>query len=448
MNDPKKLSEYIIREALRLGADDADVMIVNSVNSSVKVRLGRIEELKQANPKSLGIRVFKQKRKALTFTSDFRKDSLRQLIGRTMEMAAVTTPDEFSGLPEREWLGIAPLELPGSDERLANLPTEKKIALAREMEELGMAKDPLIINSDGSSWSDGQTHYVLANSRGFYGEERYSSCSLSLSLVAEKDGVKQSDYWYSTARSLEKLDSVENVAAEAARRTVRKIGSRKPQTQKVPVVFDPIAGRDFLNIIASTVVGDAIYQRRSFLIDKLGQKIGVDGFTVVDDGLLADGLASRRFDDEGLPGRRNVVIENGILKSYLCDCYAARKLKLPPTGSASRGAGSEPSPGTSNFYLEMGPYAPEEIIASVKNGIYLTEVHWVGINYVTGDYSRGAGGIWIEDGKLTYPVQEFTIAGNMNEMLPAIEMIGNDLRFTGSICSPTFKIKELMISGS
>jgi len=448
MNDSKVISEYIIKETLKNGVDQVDVLIVNNTNTKISVRLGQIEELKQANPKSLGIRVFKNKRKALTYTSDFRKESLQKLVKRTVEIVKVTTSDEYNGLPERKLLGIANVDLPQFDEKIESISTDKKIKMLQEMEKTGMAKDPLITNSDGAEWRDSRGHVVLANSAGFFGEQHYTSYSISLALVAEKNNVKQTDYWFSSSRYFDRLDPIEKIADVAAQRTLRKIGSIKPKTQKVPVVFDPIAGRDFLSILAQTVIGDAIYSKNSFLIDKLNEKVAVDQMTIIDDGLLKYGLGSRLFDDEGLPSRKNVVIDKGVLKTYLCDCYSARKLGHPTTGSASRGVSSNPSSDTSNFYMQNGTIPPEEIIASVKNGLYLTSVDWVGINYVTGDYSRGATGIWIEDGKLTYPVQEFTVASNILEMMHNISMIGNDLEFRTSKAAPTFKIDEMMISGS
>lgn len=448
MSKYKAISEYIIKEARRNGADQADVIIVNSTNANISVRLGKIEELKQSNPKSLGIRVFKNSRKALTYTSDFREESLKKLVRKTVEIAKVTGADEYSGLPDKSLLGIAKGKLPLYDQKIAAVSTEKKIQMLKDMEKIGMDKDPLITNSDGASWNDSQSHVILANSEGFYGEEDYTSVSLSLSLLAEKDGVKQTDYWFSASRYLDRLDSIEKIASTAAQRTLRKLDGRKPKTQKVPVVFDPVTARDFLTIIAQTVIGNSIYNKNSFLVNKLNESIAVRDLTIIDDGLLEYGLGSRLFDDEGLPSRKNVVVDQGILKTYLCDCYSARKLGFEPTGSATRGVTSNPSSGTSNFYIQNGTIPPEEIIASVKNGLYLTSVDWVGINYVTGDYSRGATGIWIENGKLTYPVQEFTVAGNMLEMLQNITMIGNDLEFRNSIAAPTFKIKEMTISGT
>ena len=448
MNNYKAISEYIIKEARRNGADQVDVLIVNSTNANITVRLGEIEELKQSNPKSLGIRVFKNQQKALTYTSDFREESLQNLIKKTVEIASVTGSDEYSGLPEKSLIGIADAKLPQSDPKIAEVSTDKKIRMLKDMEKTGMGKDPLITNSDGANWNDSRAHVVLANSEGFFGEEDYTSVNMSLSLMAEKDGVKQTDYWYSASRYLDRLDSIEKIATTAADRTLRKLGGRKPRTQKVPVVFDPVVAGDFITIISQTVVGNAIYNKNSFLVDKLNESIAVKDLTIIDDGLLKYGLGSRLFDDEGLPSRKNIVIDQGILKTYLCDCYSARKLGFKPTGSATRGVTSNPSSGTSNFYMQNGTTSPKEIIASVKNGLYLTSVDWVGINYVTGDYSRGASGIWIENGKLTYPVQEFTVAGNMLDMLNNITMIGNDLEFRNSIAAPTFKMKEMTISGS
>jgi PmbA protein len=243
------------------------------------------------------------------------------------------------------------------------------------------------------------------------------------------------------------LDSIESIAKTAAKRTLRKLGSIKPETQNVPVIFDPMVGQDFLNIISSVILGSAIYRKQSFLLDMLNEKIAIEGLSIIDDGLMKDGVASRIFDDEGLPSRTNIVIEKGVLKTYLLDTYTGKKLNMKSTGNASRGLGSNPSPSTSNFYMQNGSKSPEEIIKSVKNGLYLTSVHWTGINYITGDYSRGAEGIWIKDGKLGQPVQEFTVASNMKDMMKNIEMIGNDLEFRGGTNAPTFKIKEMTISG-
>ncbi len=444
----QEITEYVLKEAKKCGADEADVLVSQSTVTRIKVRLGKIEELRQSTPKALGLRLFKNKRKALTYTSDLRPESLQKLVQKTSEIAAVSSQDEYAGLPDESLLGIAQANLDLYDPALKNISTEKKIALVTELESLGLKQDSLITNSEGANWSDSQGQFLLANTRGFSGKQEFSSCSLSLALLAEKDNVKQSDYWYSTARHFAKLEPIEAIASEAARRTLRKIGAVKPKTKNLPVVFDPQVGQDLLSILAATVVGSAIYRKSSFLVGKLGAKIAVDQFNLIDDSLLPDGLGSRYFDGEGLPARKNIICENGVLQQYLCDTYFARKLGLPPTGSASRSASSEPSPSVTNLYLAPGNFTPEEIIASVTEGIYLTDVHWVGINYVTGDYSRGAEGFWIENGKITYPIQEFTVASNVLSMLQSIEMIGNDLKFRDTINAPTIKISSMTISGS
>lgn len=443
----KQLTQYIIKKALKEGADQVDVVAVKSTTNEVDVRLGEIEKLGSASPKGLGIRVIKKHKNAITSTSDFRQKSIDDLVSQTVQMAGVTSADEYSGLPEKSMQGIADAKLNVFDEKISKISTDKKIELAKEMEKIGMDFDKRITNSDGSSWSDSRSTYVLADSNGFYGEQTTSRCGLSLSLMAEENDVKQTDYWYSSKRYFDQLDDIEKIAKTAAKRTIRKLGSIKPETQNVPVIFDPLVGRDFIEIISNVILGNAIYRKQSFLLDFLNEMVGVEGLTIVDDGLMEDGLGSRLFDDEGLPSRKNVVIDKGVLKTWLMDTYSGKKLGMKSTGNASRGIGGSPTPSTSNFYMTKGKYSPEEIIKSVKNGLYITSVHWTGVNNITGDYSRGAEGIWIKDGKLDHPVQEFTVASNMKDMMNNIEMIGNDLEFRGSTNAPTFKIKEMTISG-
>ena len=443
----KKITKHIIDKALKYGADQVDVVVTTSSNSEITIRLGEIEKLGSASPKGLGIRVFKNHKKAITSTSDFRQKSIDSLVKKTVEMATITSADEYSGLPEKDMQGIADSILNLYDIKLATISTEKKIQIVKKMEKIGMDYDKRIVNSDGAGWYDSVSKFALANSNGFYGEMETTRCSLSLSLLAEENGVKQTDYWSSSKRYFDKLDNIKSIAQTAAKRTLRKLGSTKPETQNVPVVFDPQVARDFMEIISSVILGSAIYRKQSFLLDMLKEKVAVDGLTIVDDGLMCDGIASRLFDDEGLPGRANVVIDNGVLKTYLTDTYTGKKLNMKSTGNASRGLGSNPSPAVTNFYMKNGNQAPEDIIKSVKNGLYLTNVHWTGINYITGDYSRGGEGIWIKDGKFSHPVQEFTVASNMKDMMKNIEMIGSDLEFRGSINAPTFKVSEMTISG-
>jgi PmbA protein len=255
------------------------------------------------------------------------------------------------------------------------------------------------------------------------------------------------DFWYSVARSLGRLDSPEHVGRVAAQRALRRLGARKVKTQRVPVVFDPMVARSLLENVFEAVNGDAIYRGASFLAGKLGERVAGENVTVVDDGTLPGGFGTSPFDDEGVPTQRTVVIERGVLKSYLLNAYAARKLGLKTTGNAARGLAGTPGIGVGNFFFEQGTKTPQEIIAEVRDGLYLTEFLGFGVNLVTGDFSRGAAGMWIVNGELAYPVHEITVAGNLREMLTNISEIGNDLEFRGSVAAPTLRIDGLTVAG-
>jgi PmbA protein len=266
-------------------------------------------------------------------------------------------------------------------------------------------------------------------------------------IAQNGDGAMQRDYWYSAARSLKRLDSPEAVGREAARRTLRRLGARKVPTTKVPVIFDPMVSRTIIEHVFEGANGDSVYRGASFFAGKLGEKIAGDNVTVVDDGTMVGGFGTSPFDGEGVPTRRTVVLEKGILRSYLLNTYTAKKLKLKTTGNASRGLAGTPGIGAGNFYLEPGTKTPQQIIAGVKNGFYVTEFLGFGVNLVTGDFSRGASGIWIENGELTYPVEEVTVAGNLKEMFRNITELGNDLEWRSSVAAPTFRIDGLTVAG-
>ncbi len=289
---------------------------------------------------------------------------------------------------------------------------------------------------------------MLANSLGFLGDYRGSSCSISTApIVQDEQGNMQRDYWFSSAHTLTKLESPESVGREAARRTLQRLGARKVASTRVPVVLDPMVARTILDNIADAVNGDAIYRHSSFLTGKLGEKVAGENITIIDDGTMPGGFGTSPFDGEGVPSQRTVVIENGILKSYLLNTYTAKKLGLKTTGSAARGLTGNPGIGSGNFFLHQGTRTPQQIIADVKQGLYITDFLGFGVNLVTGDFSRGASGVWIENGELTYPVEEITVAGNFKEMLNNISEIGNDLEFRGSTASPTLRIDGMTIAG-
>ncbi|HLI03663.1 MAG TPA: metallopeptidase TldD-related protein, partial [Terracidiphilus sp.] len=293
-----------------------------------------------------------------------------------------------------------------------------------------------------------------ANSRGFAGSYRTSYVGVSAApLAVDESGQMQRDGWWSSARSLALLEPPESVGAEAARRALRRLGARRVPTQRVPIVFAPETARSLIGSLFEAVSGDAIWRGASYLAGKLGQTIAAPSVTIVDDHLMllptgAGGFGTSPFDGEGLPSRRTVVVEKGVLRSYLLNSYAARKLGMKSTHNASRGLAGAPGVGAGNLYLEPGAQAPEQLIGDVKQGLYVTSLMGFGVNTVTGDYSRGATGLWIENGQLTHAVEEVTIAGNLGEMLRNVTAIGNDLIFRGAVASPTLRIDGMTIAGT
>jgi PmbA protein len=443
-----QLAADVLERARSCGATDADIVVADGDTFSVQVRVGAVDRLTKAREKRLGLRVFVDKRSATSSTSDFSRGSLDRLASETCRLAEAVAEDQVSGLPEASQMAKDRPGLDLYDETV--LDTEAQIDLAKRGEAAAFAADPRVTNSEGAEFDSSSGTVLLANSHGFVGSYRSSSYSLSVSPVATEPGTgaMQRDAWYEVQHKFSRLASAESIGREAARRTVRRLGARKVSTKRVPVVFDQESAGSLLANLCSAVSGYSLYKRASFLLDQLGQRIASDLITIYDDGRMEGGLGSRPFDGEGLPTRKNAVVERGILKSYLLDTYSGKKLGLPSTGNASRSVGESPSVGPTNFYLVPGLKTAEEIIASVKEGLYVTELIGFGINMVTGDYSRGACGFWIENGELAYPVEEITIAGNLKHMLKTIEAVGSDLVFRGRIASPTVRIAEMMVAGS
>ena len=440
-------AEGVLQEAKRKGATEADLVLVENELVTVQVRLGEVETIRSAREVGLGLRLFFGKRSATSSTSDLSKESLARLVEDTSVLARVTAHDEFSGLPSAEECARSFPELHLYDPDGEALPVKERIARAKEAEAAALAYDPRITNSEGADFSSNLYRIIYGSSYGFLGEYRGSTFSLAVTPIALSNGAMQRDYWYSYARYLSKLESPEAIGRRAAERTIRRLGGKKIRTQEVPVVFDPETAASLMRILCSAVSGPSLYRGASFLIDRLGDRIASEVVSVYDDGTIPGHLGSKPFDGEGLPTRRNAVLENGVLRSYLLDTYSARKLKLAPTGNAARGVGDVPTVGPTNLFLQPGPYDPAEIIRSVDSGLYVTELIGPGVNLVTGDYSRGAVGFWIEKGELTYPVEEITVAGNLKEMLLGIEMVGNDLTFRNSVVAPTLKIRRMTVAG-
>ena len=442
-----ELAATVLKRAKALGATEADLLVAEGDSVSVQVRMSEVDRLSKAREKVLGIRVFFGKRSASSSTSDFSKASLDRLVSDTCSLARAVVEDETSGLPALDQMVVDIPDMDMKDDR--QLTVDEEIDLAKRTEQSAFSADARITNSEGAECSAGYGSVLLANSHGFVGSYASSSYSLSVSPIAldSQNGGMQRDYWYSVKRKFHELDSPEKIGQEAARRTVRRLGSRAITTQEVPVIFDPETAKGLLGHISSAVSGYSLYKGASFLLGHLGKSIASDLVTVIDDGRLAGGLGSRPFDGEGLPTRKNLVVDKGVLSSYMLDTYSGRKLGMASTGNASRSVGENPTVGATNLFLSPGSYSPEEILKSMKRGLFVTDLIGFGVNLVTGDYSRGAVGFWVENGELTHPVEEVTIAGNLQQILKDIEMVGNDLEFSGRLASPTVKIRKMMVAG-
>ena len=443
----QELARDILHQAKAKGASQGDLLMVESDSFFVTVRLGEIEKISQAQEKRLGLRLFFGASSATASTSDISKGSIERLVDETCAMARLTAQDDYSGLPAPEECARTFLDLDLLDDSGRSLSVEERSRLALETEKTALDYDRRITNSEGAEFSNQAGRVIYANSHGFSGEYQGSTYGLSVVPVAALDGMMQRDYWYSSQRKFSRLESPESVGRKAAARVLRRLGARKIKTREVPVVFEPEIAATLLRHLSGALSGYSLYKGASFLVGKLGDKIASELITVVDDGTIPAALGSKPFDGEGLPTGRKTVVEKGVLQSYLLDTYSGRKLGYPSTGNAARSVGEPPGVAPTNFYLSPGSYSPEKIIASVEEGFYVTELIGFGVNLVTGDYSRGAAGIWIEKGELTYPVEEVTIAGNLKEILLNIEMVGNDLEMRDRICAPTVKISRMTVAG-
>ena len=452
--DLQSLTADVVALAMKAGATDAEAVAREGDEFSVNVRMGQVETLKESGSRGLGLRVFLGTKSASASTSDLTADGIRQLVDGAMALARVTEEDPFSGLPETAEFGSVADDLNLYYDDVYSLSGPERIEWARRCEAAALAADPRITNSDGGSFDVSTGLKAMANSRGFVGGYRSSYAGVSASpLAKDENGQMQSDGWWSSARSFALLESPEAVGAEAARRTLRRLGARRVATQVVPIVFAPEVARGLIGSVFEAASGDSIWRHASFLAGKLSEEIGTSALTIIDDNLMllptgAGGFGTSPFDGEGLPSRRTVVVEKGVLKNYLLNTYSARKLGMKSTHNASRGLAGTPGIGCGNLYLEPGTQTPEEMIGEVKAGFYVTSLMGFGVNVVTGDYSRGATGLWIENGQLTHAVEEVTVAGNLAEMLKNVTAIGNDLVFRGSVAAPTLRIDGMTVAGA
>jgi PmbA protein len=446
------IASRAVARAQELGATDAECTLAEGEEFSAGVRMREIESLKQAGSRGAGIRVLVGRNAGSSRTSDLSEKGIEEMVRSAMDLARVTTEDPYAGLPDPADLGALHIgaiqaDLKLYDSAIEAMETDWKIAQARLAEETALSADPRISNSEGASFDSYLGARAFANSRGFTGSYRTTSCGLSVVPVAKSNGHMERDYWHTSSRRASGIESAEEVGRRAAVRTLRRLDARKAATQKAPVIFEPRAARSLLGDVSDAVNGGAIYKHASFLTGKLGEKIASEALTIIDDSTMPGLFGSTPFDDEGVTSRRTVVIERGVLKSYLLNTYFARKLGLKTTGNAARGLGGNAGIGTGNFYIEAGGITEEAMIAQVGQGLYVTELIGATANNVTGDYSSGAAGLWIENGELTYAVSEITIAGNMKQMLMDLAQTASNLEFRGSIASPTIMIQEMTISG-
>jgi PmbA protein len=445
VTDLEQMAADAVKRAVAGGATDAECTISEGEEFSVNVRMREVESLTQAGSRAAGIRVLTGKCSGSSYTSDLSPKGLESMVAAAISLAGITTEDPFAGLPEE--FGKLDADLRLYDGAIERMEAEWKIEQARRTEEAALSADPRIENSEGAAFQSYLGTRVFANSRGFTGSYRTSSCGMSVTPIAKYNGSMERDYWYSSSREASGLESAELVGKRAAERAVRRLNPRKVATQRAAVIFEPRTARMLLNDVFSAVNGSAVYRQASFLAGKLGEKIGSERLTVIDDATIPGLFGTTPFDDEGAASRRTVVIERGVLKSYLLNTYSARKLGLKTTGNASRGLSGAAGVGPGNFYIEAGETDPAKMIAGLRSGLYVTELIGEGANSVTGDYSTGAVGLWIENGELAYPVSEITIAGNVKQMLMDLEAVGSDLEFRGSIAAPSLMIREMTISG-
>ena len=445
MTELEQIAAGAVARALKNGATDAECTISEGAEFEVGVRMREIETLKEAGSRGAGIRVLVGRRSGSSYTSDFSPEGIARMVNAALELAKITSEDPHAGLPDESGKFDGDLKL--YDPAVSAIETDWKIAQAIAAETSALAADPRVTNSKGASFESQLGTRVFANSRGFIGNYRTSSCGLSVQPVASLNGSTERDYWYTSSRTAAGLESAETVGRKAAERAVRRLNPRKVATQRAPVIFEPRTARALLGEIFDAVSGSAIYRQASFLAGKLGEKVASDAVTIIDDATMPGLFGSSPFDDEGVASRRTVVVERGVLMNYLLNTYSARKLGMKTTANASRGLSGNAGVGPGNFYIEAGWAPPEQMITGVRSGLYVTELIGAAANTVTGDYSSGAAGFWIENGELAYPVSEITIAGNLKQMMIEMERAANDLEFRGSVASPTIQIREMTISG-
>lgn len=441
-------AEMALGLARQHGAQQADVMVNRATDFDVKVCDGHITTLSQAKTKGLGLRVFVDGRLGFCTTSDLTQNSLAQAVLRATQMAREAAFDPHHGLvdlPDKPPRQAAPLDL--FDPAVAALSVDEKIAWAHALETAARQSDVRVRKFRDSGVSTSISEQVLVTSKGASYYLTGTDISLWCTPVAEADGQLQTEFWYDAQTHLSDLETAESIGHTAGLRAARMLGAKPVKSQSVPVIFEPTMAAGLLSSMLGALDGDMVYKKASFLGDKLGSRIAAPGLTLIDDPLVPRGVASTPFDGEGLATTRKKLVEHGVLKSFLYDGYTARKAGVAPTGNARRSFASMPHAGAFNFCAEPGPDEPDEILRSAPRALILTRGLGQGLNTVTGEYSRGANGLWVEQGEIIHPVQEVTIAGDYLTMLGNIDRIGRDVRRRGATAAPTLRISDMMVSG-
>lgn len=442
------LASEIVERATKRGADIAEAVAREGQDLSAKVRLGEPELVEEAANRGFGLRVIIGDRSATTYTSDATPAGITALVEDAIELASLSEPDPLSRPPDPTELAreLPTIEL--FDPAVERIEGSQALAWAIEAEKAARGHDPRITNSEGASFGRTIAHYALVTSGGFRGGYSGTYVMLSTEPVSGDDsGKKQVGRYWDAKRFMGELESPEAIGREAARRTLAKLGAKKPSTAEMPVVFHPDATGALLGLFLGCVSGGAIYRRSSYLCGKEGQQVGSPLIDIADDPLIARGPGSRPFDGEGLRSRRNAIVEQGVLRSYLLDTYSGRKLGKKSTGSAARGTGGPPSVAASNFILAAGQPTQAEIIRGVDRGIFVTSMMGFGFNAVTGDFSRGAEGFFIENGALAGPFSEATVSLNFEELMKRVDAVGSDLLLRSRVAGPTIRVSRMTVAG-
>jgi PmbA protein len=439
-----KIAERLVEAARRHGADAADAVAVRGISQSIDVRDGSVEESQRSEGDNVGLRAFVGRRQAVVSTNDLTGGAdVDAIAERVVAMARAAPEDRFAGLADPKWLAR---DLPDLDLLDAALPSVGELEELARTAERAATTVKGVTKSGGASASAGIGGMVLVTSGGFRGAYLGSRHGISIEAIAGEGTGMERDYDFSSARHGADLEAAEKIGRSAGERAVKRLNPRKVSTRRVPVVYDHRVASSLIGHLSSAINGSALARKTSFLQNAMGERIFADGITIVDDPLRPRGLRSQPFDAEGVATQRRALVENGVLKTWILDCATARELGLETTGHAQRGVSSAPSPGATNLHLEPGRASPQELIADIEDGLYVTDLIGMGTNIVTGDYSRGAAGFWIEHGELTYAVSEVTIAGHLRDIFRTLTP-ANDLTFRHGINAPTVRVEDLTVAG-